>query len=279
MFNIFNRPAKSNGGIENPTEEFAQLRRETKTLRPLLAGQSATVVSINHIRALENWQKLRSKILPIVRGAFKECTVLKEHCYLEKLDPHHLYGNLHHKMLRNWLHSDTDQSYFDWVGAMACKGVYQVPPDQLHSQFEIRIVDGRIMFPSQFKRDWLNYIRTHAYTDLIFVMDRHHRLFAGFKKTGRFHHSSFLQGAPVKMAGTISVNHRGELLAVSNASGHYQPTAEKIKFFLDTLNAPEAFLAKLQVECYDWTSMEVIFDGSAIEYLQSVGRLPCSPPV
>jgi len=272
MFNFFHFHTKSKVAFESPTAEFAQLRgRDNHALQPLVVRQPAySSVSLNHVRALENWQKLKSKVLPIVRGAFKECTVLKEHCYLEKLDPHHLYGNLHRQLLRKWMQSGTTQSYFDWVGVVAHKGVYQVPCDQLHSQFEIQIVNGHVIFPPQFKKDWLGYIQSHSDTELIFVMDRHNQLFAGFKKTGCFHHSSFLQGAPVKMAGTISVNHHGELLAVSNASGHYQPTAEKVKFFLDALDVPEAFLKKLQVECYDWDSMELIFDGSAADYLQGM---------
>lgn len=271
MFNFFHFHTKSNAAFENPTAEFAQLRgRDDHALQPLVRQPVSSSVSLNHIRALENWQKLKSKVLPIVRGSFKECTVLKSHCYLEKLDPHHLYGNLHSKLLRKWLSSTTHQSYFDWVGVVAQKGVYQVPRDQLHSQFEIRIVNGHVIFPPQFKKDWLGYIQSHSYTELIFVMDQHNQLFAGFKKTGRFHHSSFLQGAPVKMAGTITVNNHGELLGVSNASGHYQPTAEKVKFFLDALDVPEAFLRKLEVECYDWDSMELIFDGSAADYLQGM---------
>ncbi len=56
----------------------------------------------------------------------------------------------------------------------------------------------------------------------IFVLSPEPRLYAGEQVEGQFHHSSFLSGAPVLAAGEIKARN-GELLEVSNSSGHYKP--------------------------------------------------------
>jgi hypothetical protein len=57
----------------------------------------------------------------------------------------------------------------------------------------------------------------------IFVMDEHGIFFASTLHTvGFFHHSSILAGAPVAAAGEIEV-WSGELIAISDRSGHYLP--------------------------------------------------------
>jgi hypothetical protein len=60
----------------------------------------------------------------------------------------------------------------------------------------------------------------------IFVMDEHGNLYATVdQQIGRIHHSSLLAGEPVVGAGEIEVRN-GRLVAMTDQSGHYQPTAE-----------------------------------------------------
>jgi hypothetical protein len=60
----------------------------------------------------------------------------------------------------------------------------------------------------------------------IFVMDEHGNFFASkLHFVGRFHHSSLLAGAAVAAAGEIEVRN-GELIAISDRSGHYLPGRE-----------------------------------------------------
>jgi hypothetical protein len=59
----------------------------------------------------------------------------------------------------------------------------------------------------------------------IFVMDGNGNLYASLEqKVGHTHHSSFLGGEPVAGAGEIQV-HDGRLVAMTDQSGHYQPSA------------------------------------------------------
>ncbi|MEV0540336.1 hypothetical protein [Nocardia salmonicida] len=57
----------------------------------------------------------------------------------------------------------------------------------------------------------------------VFVMDQDGNLYASlFHGAGRFHHSSFLAGAPVAAAGELVVID-GILQQLTDSSGHYQP--------------------------------------------------------
>jgi hypothetical protein len=60
----------------------------------------------------------------------------------------------------------------------------------------------------------------------IFVMDGHGNLYATLdQQVGHTHHSSLLGGDPVVGAGEIEVQN-GQLVAMTDQSGHYHPAAE-----------------------------------------------------
>lgn len=68
-------------------------------------------------------------------------------------------------------------------------------------------------------------------------MDANGHIFASKSHSvGVFHHSSFLQGKPVSAAGEIEVQN-GEILLVTNNSGHYRPNK----------NVSEQFILELKV--------------------------------
>jgi hypothetical protein len=69
----------------------------------------------------------------------------------------------------------------------------------------------------------------------IFVMDKDGTLYASNEQTeGKFHHSSFLAGAPVAAAGEIRVEN-GVMKEVSRRSGHYCPSKEQLDNFLSEI--------------------------------------------
>lgn len=60
----------------------------------------------------------------------------------------------------------------------------------------------------------------------IFVMDEYGNIYASkYQSVGKFHHSSFLGGKPVAAAGEITVKN-GNIVEISNRSGHYQPSQQ-----------------------------------------------------
>jgi hypothetical protein len=68
----------------------------------------------------------------------------------------------------------------------------------------------------------------------IFVQAATGEIYVGSHDIGKFHHSSFLAGMPVRAAGEL-VADRGVLKALSGKSGHYQPTPSQILAFARSL--------------------------------------------
>jgi hypothetical protein len=71
----------------------------------------------------------------------------------------------------------------------------------------------------------------------IFVMDHKGNLYLSNESVvGKFHHSSFLAGAPVAAAGEMSVRD-GAIESISRKSGHYRPTAAQLNQCITHLKA------------------------------------------
>ncbi|WP_446224375.1 hypothetical protein ACTWPB_04040 [Nocardia sp. IBHARD005] len=82
----------------------------------------------------------------------------------------------------------------------------------------------------------------------IFAMDHNGSLYsAPFHILGKFHHSSFLAGAPVAGAGEIAA-HQGKVLMVSDHSTHYRPARKFTRQVLDSLRRQGAEINDHQVE-------------------------------
>jgi hypothetical protein len=82
----------------------------------------------------------------------------------------------------------------------------------------------------------------------IFVMDQHGNLYASLgHSAGRFHHSSFLAGAPVAAAGELVVID-GVLQLLTDSSGHYRPERGHTLQAIDHLRRLGIPLSAAQVE-------------------------------
>ncbi len=82
----------------------------------------------------------------------------------------------------------------------------------------------------------------------IYVMDAAGNVYATLEhERGRFHHSSFLAGGPVGMAGDIRV-FDGWIVEVSNQSGHYRPPPAAMKQITERLKEMGVDMSKVKVE-------------------------------
>ncbi|MGH7940370.1 MAG: hypothetical protein ACREFR_04795 [Limisphaerales bacterium] len=81
----------------------------------------------------------------------------------------------------------------------------------------------------------------------IFVISHDNRLYAGSHVIGKFHHSSFLSGAPVKAAGEMQVR-AGDLYKLTAKTGHYKTPKENffkaIQFFRYHRIDPHHYMVK-----------------------------------
>jgi hypothetical protein len=272
------------------------------------------------IRARENWAKAFAAVRQLVKGAFKDCLVIKEGYYPEALDPRHEYMGAQQDYFCSWraavynkenCHSNyfqllelfrrplcpsdisedgklvvqDDQRYVtdsdnriikhvllnrSWVftgreNGLLATGVYQCSPEEAQSYFGTVIMRGKIVFSSDHCQKNLLASSQHP-TEFIFVSDQHNVMYAGIKVRKVFHHSSFLSGKPVAMAGALTISPSGELLGVDNYSGHYQPTADHCYKFLLQLEINGVDLRKINFTFWNH-NLQSVFHGPAIEWL------------
>jgi hypothetical protein len=81
----------------------------------------------------------------------------------------------------------------------------------------------------------------------IFVVDQQGRLIASPPVEGRIHHSSLGAGKPVLTAGTIKVVD-GQIMQLSNQSGHYRPSTESFEHFVVALEHEGVILDRANPE-------------------------------
>ena len=80
----------------------------------------------------------------------------------------------------------------------------------------------------------------------IYVTDTLNRLYVGIKSSGSFQHASFLSGARIRSAGSISIE-EGRLTYLSPLSGHYRPTTQSFRTFLESLDEQGVDMSGLKV--------------------------------
>jgi hypothetical protein len=80
----------------------------------------------------------------------------------------------------------------------------------------------------------------------IYVTDTLNRLYVGIKSSGSFQHASFLSGSRIRSAGSISIEN-GQLTYLSPLSGHYRPTTQSFRTFLETLDEQGVDMSALKV--------------------------------
>jgi hypothetical protein len=81
----------------------------------------------------------------------------------------------------------------------------------------------------------------------IFVVDAAGNLYIAFEQSkGTFHHSSLVAGAPVATAGEMTI-FDGQLMKLSNVSGHYRPPPRTLRAAVGQLRALGVDLGKMEL--------------------------------
>jgi hypothetical protein len=160
--------------------------------------------------------------------------------WLEACDAKHRSGQYLSEKFAAWLAaspSDLDQSFWAYLGdqgVWSSEVLYHPDPVRFYAGFD----DSGLLYD-----DWITaYGPAHTRTLqtvfsgrgwAIFVVDTDDLIFMYEQVQGRFHHSSFLSGAPVRCAGEIVVNH-GHVKVVTAKSGHYMPTTLQMQHLVRT---------------------------------------------
>ncbi|KAL0338605.1 UNVERIFIED_CONTAM: IQ domain-containing protein IQM3 [Sesamum angustifolium] len=215
--------------------DFARLNHSTISFFNFLKPETAA----------SRWNRVGLNASKVGKGLSEDAKAQKlafQH-WIEAIDPRHRYGHSLHFYYKEWCKTDAGQPFFYWLDLGDGKEVdlKECPRSKLRQQcikylgpkereqYEYVLVDGRILhkvtgYP-------LDTNKGSPGSKWIFVMSTSKRLYAGEKKKGLFHHSSFLAGGATLAAGRLMAED-GVLKCISAYSGHYKPTDERLDSFL-----------------------------------------------
>jgi hypothetical protein len=192
------------------------------------------------VTAERNWKMLARALRPYLEEMNAPGLPMRARYYLERIDEKHRYGQELEQARRVWLENASDNTpFFEWLSdnereiiTEAQDGVVYMDATQ-RRRFEVQITGGRIV--SSHDEELRAALAEFDSDQLIFVVDLDGRLYALPKVKYDLHHSSFLSGGKVRMAGTFQVDDKLAICAVTNASGHYAVGETDVEAFLPWL--------------------------------------------
>ncbi|KAG7395074.1 hypothetical protein PHYBOEH_004271 [Phytophthora boehmeriae] len=240
---------------------------------------------------VDRWRQLRTKMQQLTRG-MKRCrrrnfkgeastdaptcraSILHKDFWLEALDEQHRYGFHLRAFHKVWKHemtnsrsSTADCSFFHWLDHGNGRKLELPECNQLQLRstlVEYCTVQERRQFELQFVSDGENVTVKYAASGLvvntderskwIFVVDLNGHMYLNRKCKGRFHHSSFVAGAPIFAAGKIIIK-QGTIVAIEPHSGHFKPRLDNLQALCSILTTqgvdigPIAFIKPKKWTC------------------------------
>ncbi|KAI3923123.1 hypothetical protein MKX01_014506 [Papaver californicum] len=231
---------------------------------------------------ISRWNRVALNASKVGKGATKDAKARKlafQH-WIEAIDPRHRYGHSLHLYYEEWCNGDAGQPYFYWldIGDGRDVDLKECPRSKLRQQcikylgpqerehYEYVINEGTIHH--KLSGEHMDTSIGSEGAKWIFVMSTFKKIYAGEKKKGCFHHSSFLAGGTTLAAGRL-VAENGELKSISAYSGHYRPTDENLNSFKDFLSENGVNLNEVQIRSstddYESNGDSKPIDGSAFE--------------
>ncbi|XP_057849411.1 IQ domain-containing protein IQM5 [Cryptomeria japonica] len=218
--------------------DFVTLERNTVSFFDI--GKPETAVS--------RWSRASIKAAKVGKGLSKDEKARKlalQH-WLEAIDPRHRYGHNLHFYYDAWFKNDTAQPFFYWLDVGDGRDLnlercsraklqqqcikYLGPKEREH--YEVIVEDGKFVY--KYSGHLVDTSKGSKGSKWIFVLSTLRKLYVGQKKKGTFQHSSFLAGGATSAAGRLIV-HEGILKSIWPYSGHYLPTEENFKEFINFL--------------------------------------------
>ncbi|GMI79702.1 hypothetical protein HRI_001639500 [Hibiscus trionum] len=245
--------------------------------------------------AASRWNRILLNASKIGKGLSEDAKALKlafQH-WIEAIDPRHRYGHNLHMYYEEWCKTDAGQPFFYWLDVGDGKDINlnECPRSKLRQQcitylgpqervnYEYIVVKGKIIH--KITGNELDTIDGLKEGKWIFVMSTSKKLYAGKKKKGMFHHSSFLAGGATLAAGRLVAEH-GVLKSISAYSGHYRPTDDSLDSFLSFLKENGVDLDEVEIrratddsDIYDDVKANSI--GKSVEF--SVSSVPTEPGI
>ncbi|XP_062088427.1 IQ domain-containing protein IQM1-like [Humulus lupulus] len=215
--------------------EFAALRRSSVSFFD--SKRSETAIS--------RWSRARIRAAKVGKGLseYEKAQKLALKHWLEAIDPRHRYGHNLHIYYGVWFQSKSSQPFFYWLDVGDGKEITleKCPRTVLNLQcikylgpierkaYEVVVESGKLLYMENGC-----HVETPKGTKWIFVLSTSRKLYVAEKIKSTFQHSSFLAGGATIAAGRL-VTHDGILEGIWPYSGHYCPTEENFKEFINFL--------------------------------------------
>ncbi|KAF8020721.1 hypothetical protein BT93_G1223 [Corymbia citriodora subsp. variegata] len=210
--------------------------------------------------AASRWNRVGLIASKVGKGLSKDAKAQKlafQH-WIEAIDPRHRYGHSLHLYYEEWCKADSGQPFFYWldIGDGKELDLKECPRSKLRQQcikylgpqerehYEYVVINGKIIHKQS--GELLHTKEGSEDAKWIFVMSPSKKLYAGKKKKGVFHHSSFLAGGVTIAAGRLVAEH-GVLKSISAYSGHYRPTDDRLDSFLSLLKENGVNLDEVEI--------------------------------
>ncbi|MCD9637693.1 IQ domain-containing protein iqm3 [Datura stramonium] len=251
--------------------DYARLNHSTVSFFNFLKPETAS----------SRWNRISLNASKVGKGLSKDAKAQKlafQH-WIEAIDPRHRYGHNLHIYYEEWCKTDSGQPFFFWLDLGDGKKVdlEECPRSKLQKQsiqylgpqerehYEYIVAEGKIVHEET--GNLLDTTKGLPGAKWIFVMSTSRRLYAGEKKKGMFHHSSFLAGGATSAAGRLVVKD-GRVKSISAYSGHYRPTEDRLDSFLSFLNENGVNLDEVEIRKSneDYEDGKSIGSGSASDF-------------
>lgn len=146
----------------------------------------------------------------------------------------HVYGTVMEELYQRWRCGNSNRDWFDFLSKYATAAEKQ------------RMRRNAVQYLTKYEAQqylvnfgmtgalWLNNqtIRPGLYMFVLDTTGQH--LYIGEKRKGKFHHTSFVGGAPVQCAGFLKIR-GGRIVGIRLHSGHYKPRSYHARLFRNFL--------------------------------------------